>query len=146
MEFHYNISRHVWVAKKRSPNQDLRWKGLGNEIPVLKHDIATIYREYLVRQMAVMPWKPPIGKTLFYTIANNITGGGLQEAWAGVDYIKVKGQVTYEELDLEKNLSKWKKPELEAYLSHHKIAKTENKPELFKRVSEHMHTTTTEQQ
>ena len=32
---------------------------------------------------------PPIGKTLFYTIANNITGGGkLQKARAGVDYLK----------------------------------------------------------
>ena len=37
-----------------------------------------------------MPGMPPIGKTLFYTIANNITGGGkLQEARAGVDYLKV---------------------------------------------------------
>ena len=34
--------------------------------------------------------------------------------------------VIYEELDFEKNLSKWKKPELEAYLSHHKIAKSGN--------------------
>ena len=54
--------------------------------------------------------------------------------------------VTYEELDFEKNLSKWKIPELEAYLSHHKIAKSGDKPELFRRVSNHMHTTTTEQQ
>ena len=37
-----------------------------------------------------MPGMPPIGKTLLYTIANNITGGGiLQEARAGVDYLKV---------------------------------------------------------
>ena len=57
-----------------------------------------------------------------------------------------KARVTYEELDFEKNLSKWKKPELEAYLSHHKIAKSGNKPELFRCVSNHMHTTTTEQQ
>ena len=57
---------------------------------VLKHDIATMYREYLDRQRAVMPGMPPIKKTLFYTIANNITGGGkLQEARAGVDYLKV---------------------------------------------------------
>ena len=51
-----------------------------------------------------------------------------------------EGRVTYEELDFENNLSKWKKPELEAYLSHN------NKPELFKRVSDHMHSATTEQQ
>ena len=56
---------------------------------VLKHDIATMYREYLDKQRAVMPGMPPIGMTLFYTIANNITGGGkLQEARAGVDYLK----------------------------------------------------------
>ena len=57
---------------------------------VLKHDIATMYREYVVKQKAAMPGKPPIGKSMFYTIANNITGGGKQqEARAGVDYIKV---------------------------------------------------------
>ena len=57
---------------------------------VLKHDIATMYREYVVKQKAAMPGKPPIGKSMFYIIANNITGGGKQqEARAGVDYIKV---------------------------------------------------------
>ena len=45
-----------------------------------------------------------------------------------------------------RTLSQWKKQELEAYLSHHKIAKTGNKPELLMRVSEHMHTTTIERQ
>ena len=35
-----------------------------------------------------MPGKPPISKTLFYTIAL-VGGGKLQEAWAGVDYINV---------------------------------------------------------
>ena len=97
VEFIYgdnNISRLAWEAKKRSPNRDLRWKGLANMFAmrslVLKHDIVTMYREYLDRQRAVMPDMPSIGKTLFYTIANNITGGGkLQEALAGVDYLKV---------------------------------------------------------
>lgn len=89
-----NISRLAWEAKKRSPNRDLRWNGLANVFAmrslVLKHDIATMYREYLVKQKAAMPRKPPIGKSIFYTIANNITGGGKQqEARAGVDYIKV---------------------------------------------------------
>ena len=35
-----------------------------------------------------------------------------------------KARITYEQLALEKNLSQWKKQELEAYLGHHKIAKT----------------------
>ena len=97
VEFIYdddNISRLAWEAKKRAPNRDLRWKGLANMFAmrslVLKHDIATVYRHYLDKQRSVMPGMPPIGKTLFYTIANNITGGGkLQEARAGVDYLKV---------------------------------------------------------
>ena len=97
VEFIYdddNISRLAWEAKKRAPNRDLRWKGLANMFAmrslVLKHDIATMYRHYLDKQRSVMPGMPPIGKTLFYTIANNITGGGkLQEARAGVDYLKV---------------------------------------------------------
>ena len=89
-----NISRLAWEAKKRAPNRDLRWKGLANMFAmrslVFKHDIATMYRHYLDTQRSVMPGMPPIGKTLFYTIANNITGGGkLQEARAGVDYLKV---------------------------------------------------------
>ena len=57
-----------------------------------------------------------------------------------------KARITYEQLDLEKDLSQWKKQELEAYLSHHKIAKTGNKPELLMGVSEHMNTTTIERQ
>ncbi|KAL5502924.1 hypothetical protein EMCRGX_G009782 [Ephydatia muelleri] len=89
-----NISRLAWEATKCFPNRDLRWKGLANMFAmrslVLKHDIATMYREYLDRQRAVMPGMLPIGKTLFYIIANNITGGGkLQEPRAGVDYLKV---------------------------------------------------------
>ena len=58
--------------KKRFPNRDLRWKGLANVFAmrslVLKHDIATMYREYLVKQKATMPRKPPIGKSMFDTM------------------------------------------------------------------------------
>ena len=50
-----------------------------------------------------------------------------------------KARITYEQLDLEKDLSQWKKQELEAYLSHHKIAKTGNKPELLMRFRTHAH-------
>ena len=46
-----------------------------------------------------------------------------------------KARITYEQLDLGKNVSQWKKRELEAYLCHHRIAKTGNKPELVMRVS-----------
>ena len=49
--------------------------------------------------------------------------GRLQED-GGPTSRQKKARVTYEELDFETNLSKWKKPELEAYLSHHKIAKS----------------------
>ena len=49
-----------------------------------------------------------------------------------------KARITYEQLDLGKNVSQWKKHKLEAYLCHHRIAKTGNKPELVMRVSEHM--------
>ena len=73
--------------KKRSPNKDLRWKELANMFAmrskVLKNDIATMYREYLVKQKAAMPRKPPIGKSMFYTKANNITGGGKQQEGTG---------------------------------------------------------------
>lgn len=49
-----------------------------------------------------------------------------------------KARITYGELDFEKILSKWKKPELEVYLTHHKMAKSGNKPELLKRFSDHI--------
>ena len=51
-----------------------------------------------------------------------------------------KARVSFEELDLAKDLLSWKKPELEAYLSHYNIKKSSNKPELIKRVEEHMFT------
>ena len=57
---------------------------------VLKHNIATMYKVYSEKYKDAMPGKPPIGSTLFYSIAKNITGEGKkQEARAGVDYIKV---------------------------------------------------------
>ena len=57
---------------------------------MLKNDIATMYAGYIAKQEDAMPGKPPIGRSLFYTIAKHITGGGKQqEARAGVDYIKV---------------------------------------------------------
>ena len=57
---------------------------------VLKHDVATMFRVYSDKYKNALPGKPPLGKTLFYSITNNITGGEKQqEACAGVDYIKV---------------------------------------------------------
>ena len=53
-----------------------------------------------------MPGIPPIGKTLFYTIANNITGGGkLQEARAGLDYLKVNFTIIDKVIDVLAPLS-----------------------------------------
>ena len=50
-----------------------------------------------------------------------------------------KPRIAYEEIDMEKELTQWKKYELEVYLSHHHLKKTGNKPELVSRVKEHMH-------
>ena len=89
-----NITRLAWEAKKQAPNRDPRWKELKNVYAmrslVLKQDVATMYKGYVEKQRDKMPGKRPIGRTLFYSIAKHITGGGkLQEARAGVDYIKV---------------------------------------------------------
>ena len=46
----------------------------------------------------------------------------------------MKARVYFEELDLAKDLLVWKKPELEAYLSHYGMKKSGNKPVLIKRV------------
>eukprot|EP00731_Ephydatia_muelleri_P037223 Em0421g4a len=55
-----------------------------------KHDIATMYKVYSERYKDAIPGKSPIGRSIFYSIARTITGGGKQqEARAGVDYIKV---------------------------------------------------------
>ena len=89
-----NRGRLAWQAKKRTPNRDPRWKGLDHVFAmrslVLKHDVATLYRGYVVKQKEVMLRRPPIGQSIFYSIVKHITGGGKQqEAHAGVDYIKV---------------------------------------------------------
>ena len=49
-----------------------------------------------------------------------------------------KVKISFENLDMEKDLSTWKKEELEVYLSHHHIKKTGNKPELIRRVTDHV--------
>ena len=51
---------------------------------------------------------------------------------------KQKVRVSFEELDLAKDLSLWKKPELQAYLSHYGMKKSGNKPELIKCIEEYM--------
>ena len=89
-----NITRLAWEAKKRTPNRDPKWKELKNVYAmrslVLKQDVATMYKGYAEKMSEMMPGKRPIGRTLFYSIAKHITGGGkIQEARAGVDYIKV---------------------------------------------------------
>ena len=89
-----NIGRLAWEVRKRSPNRNLRWKDLENVFAmrslVLKHDIATMYKVYSERYKDAIPGKSPIGRSIFYSIAKTITGGGKQqEARAGVDYIKV---------------------------------------------------------
>ena len=56
--------------------------------------------------------------------------GRLQED-GGPTSRQKKARVTYEELDFEKNLSKWKKPELEAYrisVTIKLLSHAENKP------------------
>lgn len=57
-----------------------------------------------------------------------------------------KARISFEHLDMEKDLSKWKKEELQVYLCHHHIKKTGNKPELIKRVIDHMQAAAVEQQ
>ena len=89
-----NIGRLAWEAKKRAPNRKEKWRELKNVFAmrslVLKNDIATMYTGYIAKHEDAMPEIPPIGRSLFYTIAKHITGGGKQqEARAGVDYIKV---------------------------------------------------------
>ena len=71
---------------------------------------------------------------------------GRMQGCHGPTSMQKKARITYEQLDAEKDLSQWKKQKLEAYLGHHKIAKTGNKLELLMCVSEHMHTTTIDRQ
>ena len=49
-----------------------------------------------------------------------------------------KCRVFFEQLDVGKDLSKWKKPELEAYLNHFHLKKSRNKSDLIKCIEEHM--------
>ena len=51
---------------------------------------------------------------------------------------KKKSRVNLDEFDVSKDLLKWTKPELEAYLVHHHIKKTGNKSELIRHIQEHM--------
>ena len=89
-----SITRLAWEAKKQTPNRDPKWKELKNVYAmrslVLKQDVATMYKGYAEKMSEMMPGKRHIGRTLFYCITKHITGGGkIQEARAGVDYIKV---------------------------------------------------------
>ena len=58
-------------------------------------------------------------------------------AWKLKDQL-VPSRRRFEELDLAKDLSLWKKPELQVYLSHYGMKKSGNKPELIKRIEEYM--------
>ena len=51
-----------------------------------------------------------------------------------------KARVSFEGLDLAKDLSLCKKPEKQAYLNHYGMKKSGNKPELIKRIEEYMFT------
>ena len=57
-----------------------------------------------------------------------------------------KERISFEHLKMEKDLSTWKKEELEVYLSHYHMKKTGNKPELFRRVKDHMQVASVERQ
>ena len=60
---------------------------VSNEVPGVEAQCRHLYSE---KYKNAMPGKPPNGKAFFYSISNNITGGGKQqEEHAGVDYIKV---------------------------------------------------------
>ena len=49
------------------------------ELAPLKHDIATMYKVYSERFKDDIPGKAPIGRSIFYSIAKTITGGGKQQ-------------------------------------------------------------------
>ena len=48
--------------------------------------------------------------------------------------------MTFKDLKFDKDLSQWKKEELQTYLCHHNIKKTGNKSELVRRITEYMKT------
>ena len=58
---------------------------------------------------------------------------------AGVSGRK-KAKVCYSDCDKQKDLSKWNKQELQAYLIHHNLKKSGNKPDLLLRIRQHMDT------
>ena len=49
-----------------------------------------------------------------------------------------KARTTFENLKFDKDMSQWKKEELQTYLCHHNIKKTGNKSELVRRITEYM--------
>ena len=51
-----------------------------------------------------------------------------------------KAKVCYSDCDMQKDLSKWKKPALQAYLIHHNMKKSGNKSNLVLRIRQHMDT------
>ena len=75
VEFIYsedNIGCLVWVVHNV---RQIKIRGgeagvcICDEVLVLKHDIATMYKVYSEKYKDAMPGKPPIGRTLFYSIA-----------------------------------------------------------------------------
>eukprot|EP00731_Ephydatia_muelleri_P035072 Em0095g2a len=51
-----------------------------------------------------------------------------------------KAKVCYSDCDKQKDLSKWNKQELQAYLIHHNLKKSGNKPDLVLHIRQHMDT------
>ena len=72
------------------------------------------------------------------TKSQALLAGGRKRGRPHSDGGKKKSRVNFDDLDVSKDLFKWTKPELEAYLVHHHIKKTVNKPELIRRIQEHM--------
>ena len=72
------------------------------------------------------------------TSSQPLSTGGRKRVRPQNDGGKKKSRISFEELDVSKELLKWTKPELEAYLIYHQIKKTGTKPELIRRIQEHM--------
>ena len=68
------------------------------------------------------------------TKSQDLLAGGRKRGRPHSDEGQKKSRINLDELDVSKDLLKWTKPELEAYLVHHHIKKTGNKPELIKRI------------
>ena len=54
--------------------------------------------------------------------------------------ISAAGKVCYSDCDMQKDISMWNKQELQAYLIHHNLKKSGNKPDLVLRIRQHMDT------